>query len=69
MSKGSKKWFHRIALFTDKFTHLHNNTIQRGHEAILGCFVIFAGPKLPRIRVQFHSANVNMICEKDCLLT
>ena len=32
---------HVIALFTDNFTHLHYNTIQRGHEAISGYFVIF----------------------------
>ena len=31
-----------IALFTDNFTHLHYNTIQRGYEAISGSFVIFA---------------------------
>ena len=30
-----------IALFTDNFTNLHYNTIQRGHEAISGYFVIF----------------------------
>ena len=30
-----------IALFTDNFTHLHYNTIQHGHEAILGYFDIF----------------------------
>ena len=31
-----------IALFTDNCTHLHNNTIQRRHEAISGNFVIYA---------------------------
>ena len=31
-----------IALFTDNLTHLHYNTIQRVHEAILGYFAIFA---------------------------
>ena len=31
-----------ITLFRDNFTHLHSNTIQRGHEAISGYFVIFA---------------------------
>ena len=31
-----------IALFTDNFTHLHYNAMQRGHEAISGCLVIFA---------------------------
>ena len=30
-----------IALFTDNFTHLHYNAMQRGHEAISGYFVIF----------------------------
>ena len=38
----SKSGLISIALFTDNFTHLHYNTIQRGHKAISGCFVIFA---------------------------
>ena len=31
-----------IALFTDNFTHLHYNAMQRRHEAISSYFVIFA---------------------------
>ena len=58
-----------IALFTDNFTHLHYNTIQCGHEAISGYFVIFARNCLAFVFNFIVMQMWNIICEKGYLVT
>ena len=53
-----------IALFTDNFTHLHYNAMQRRHEAISGNFVIFARNCLAFVFSFIVMQMQNIICEK-----